>query len=226
MSLGKLAVISGGTGALGSAVVAQLLADGFECHVTWLMEHELKHFALRDRVVLHQVDCTNEAQVSAFYAALPNVDASIHVVGGFAMAKVLDTSLSDFEKMFRLNAITAFLCTREAIRVMRRSRPGRIVNVAARPALAPSGGMVAYSVSKAAVASLTQSLAEETRAEKILINAIVPSTMDTPANRASMPEADFERWPKVEEVANAISFLVSERNVLTTGTLLPVYGRS
>ena len=105
------------------------------------------------------------------------------------------------------------------------STGGRIVNVAARPCLEPVGGMLAYSTSKAAVASLTQCLAKEVHDDRILVNAIVPSLMDTPSNRAAMADADFDTWPKVEEVAAAVAFLVSEENALTTGTLLPVYGR-
>jgi NAD(P)-dependent dehydrogenase (short-subunit alcohol dehydrogenase family) len=222
----KIALVTGGTGALGSAVVAQLLADGFTCHVTWVLPRELEHFPLGAQVTLHQTDCTDEAQVQRLYAGLPQLDASVHVVGGFGMATVGATTGAEFETMFRLNAVSAFLCTREAISVMRRSKPGRIVNIAARPALVPTGGMVAYSTSKAAVASMTQCVAEEVRSEGILVNAIVPSTMDTPANRASMLAADFSRWPKVEEVAHAIAFLVSARNALTTGALVPVFGRS
>lgn len=222
----KLAVITGGTGALGSALVAQLLHDGFECHVTWTQPRELEHFVHRQQVSLHQVDCTDETQVRALYTGLSRVDASVHVVGGFAMAPVLETSAAELERMFRLNATSAFVCTREAIGVMRRSQPGRIVNVAARPALAASAGMIAYSTSKSAVAAMTQHIAEEVRAEGILVNAIAPSTMDTPANRASMPSADFSRWPKVEEVARAIAFLVGDNNTLTTGCIVPVFGRA
>lgn len=224
--MAKIALISGGTGALGSAVVAQLLRDGFTCHVTWMQPRELEHFPYADRVTLHQVDCSDELQVQRLYVGFDRLDASVHVVGGFSMAAVTETSLDDFTRMFQLNTVTAFLCTREAVRVMRRSHAGKIVNVAARPAVLSTGGMIAYSTSKAAVASLTQCVAEEVRGEGILVNAIVPSTMDTPANRASMPAADFSRWPKLEEVANTISFLVGAQNTLTTGTLVPVFGRT
>jgi len=227
MTQAKVAVITGGTGALGSAIVARLLADGFACHVTWLLERELSHFSHGERVTRHQVDCADEMQTVGFYAKLGRVDASVHVVGGFAMAGLTETSLADFDRMHRLNAVTAFLCTREAVRAMRRSgHPGRIVNVAARPALNPVGGLVAYSTSKAAVASLTQCAAEEVRGEGILINAIVPSIMDTPTNRSAMPNADFTKWPKLEEVAETVGFLVGSRNTLTTATLVPVYGKS
>ena len=127
--------------------------------------------------------------------------------------------------MFRLNTVTAFLCCREAIARMRPSG-GRIVNIAARPALEPTAGMTAYATSKAAVCALTTTLAREVTAEGILVNAVVPSTMDTPANRRAMPTADFERWPKVEQVADAIAFLAGSSNALTSGALVPVYGRA
>jgi NAD(P)-dependent dehydrogenase (short-subunit alcohol dehydrogenase family) len=103
---------------------------------------------------------------------------------------------------------------------------GRIVNVAARPAVQPVAGMIAYAASKAAVASLTQSLAAEVLADKILVNAVLPSTIDTPMNRKSMPNADFSKWPTPAQIAETIAFLASERNALTTGTLVPVYGRA
>ena len=103
---------------------------------------------------------------------------------------------------------------------------GCIVNVAARPALQPVGGMIAYTTAKAAVASLTQCLAEEVRGDGIRVNAILPSILDTPANRRAMPDADFDRWPKPAEVARTISFLASPDNRLTSGALVPVFGRA
>ena len=103
---------------------------------------------------------------------------------------------------------------------------GRIVNVAAKPALIPVGGMVAYSASKAAVASMTQSLGEELASDGIFVNAIVPSVMDTPANRRGMPDADHRQWPSVAAVASTIAFLLSPSNTATRSGLVPVYGRS
>ncbi len=103
---------------------------------------------------------------------------------------------------------------------------GRIINVAARPALVPAGGMLAYTTSKAAVASLTQCLAAEVIGESILVNAVVPSIIDTPANRSSMRDADHASWPKAAEIAEAIAFLASPSNRLTSGALVPVYGRA
>ena len=219
-------VITGGTGALGQAVVERLLRDDVRCHVSWKFKAELEHFRHADSVALHEVDCASESGVAAFYAGLPGVDASIHIVGGFAMAGVLDTTRDDFVSMFELNAVTAFLCSREAIRAMRGQGGGRIVNVAARPAVQPTGGMIAYTTAKAAVASLTQCLAEEVKDDGICINAILPSTLDTPANRQAMPDADFDAWPKLEEVAEAIAFLAGPANGVTSGALIPVFGRA
>ncbi len=103
---------------------------------------------------------------------------------------------------------------------------GRIVNVAARPAVSPTPGMVAYAVSKAGVASLTTSLAEELADEQIWVNAVLPSVMDTPANRGAMPDADHASWPSVDDVAQTIAFLASPDNAVTRGGLIPVYGRA
>jgi len=219
-------VITGGTGALGQAVVDRLQRDGARCHVTWKFEAELKHFTKGEGVTLHEVDCANESQVEAFYAGLDSLDASIHIVGGFAMAGLLDTRRDDFVSMFELNAVTAFLCCRESARRMRSGGGGRIVNVAARPAVQPTGGMIAYTTSKAAVASLTQCLAEELKDDAIQVNAILPSVLDTPANRRDMPKADFDSWPKLAEVAEAIAFLAGPENRVTSGALVPVFGRA
>lgn len=222
-------VVTGGTGALGRAVVARLLAGGATVHVPWWQERELADFPFADRVRLAKVDLGDEAAVEAYFRALPALYASIQTAGGFDMAPVVETSGAAFERMWRLNALTAFLSAREAVRTMRRSpefaaRGGRIVLVAARPVARPVGGMAAYAASKAAVLSLAESLAEELAAERILVNAILPSIMDTPANRAAMPDADHARWPKVEEVAETIAFLASARNTLTSGAAMPVYG--
>ncbi len=174
-----------------------------------------------------EVDAGNEAQVTAFYAAVPELWASVHLVGGFAMAPITATSLDDFEKMWRLNTVTCFLACREAVRAMRKGHAGgRIVNVAARPVLQPAAGMLSYVASKAGVAAITQSLAPEVVGDGILVNAVVPSIIDTPANRLAMPTADFASWPRPAQIAETIAFLASTDNALTSGTLVPVYGRA
>jgi NAD(P)-dependent dehydrogenase (short-subunit alcohol dehydrogenase family) len=208
---GRHVVVTGGKGALGGAVVAWFEAAGAVVHVPDIAT----------------VDLSNEAQATAYYAALPPLWASVQLAGGFAMSPIAGTSLADFERQWRLNTVTCFLACREAVRSIRGTGDGgRIVNVAARPVLAPVAGMTAYAASKAGVASLTQSLAAELAADRILVNAVVPSIIDTPANRASMPSADHAAWPRPAELAEAIGFLASPANALTSGALVPVYGRA
>ena len=222
-------VVTGGTGALGGAVVAALVAAGAVCHVPYVVAAEAERFPLRDHTrvkLMAGIDLTDEAAVTRLYQGAGNVWASIHLAGGFAMSAVGATSKADLMKQVEMNFVTAFLCCRAALDVMRAG--GRIVNVAARPALEwrSGAGMAAYTASKAAVAALTVALAEEVAKSGILVNAVAPSIMDTPANRAAMPKADFAAWPKVEEVASTIVFLASPDNKVTRGGIVPVYGRS
>jgi NAD(P)-dependent dehydrogenase (short-subunit alcohol dehydrogenase family) len=225
-------VVTGGTGALGSAVVASLLRAGAFCHVPYIDKAEAERFALRDdpNVMLVPVaDLSDEAAVIRFYDVVPQLWASIHLVGGFAMSPVANTSKADLMKQIEMNFTTAFLCCKAAVNTMLRAgRGGRIVNVASRPALEwrLGSGMAAYAASKAAVAALTTALGEEVVREEILVNAVAPSTMDTAANRRAMPTADHSIWPKVEEVAAVISFLASPENRVTRGAVVPVYGSS
>ncbi|MEQ9616430.1 MAG: SDR family NAD(P)-dependent oxidoreductase [Phycisphaerales bacterium] len=227
---GKRVIVTGGTGALGSAVVGRVLELGGSCAIPVYDEKELDGFAhaSSDRVELVRgVDLSDEASAASFYdgATKGGLWASVHVAGGFAMSDITDTSLDDLRKMMAINAETCFVCCREAVRAMRKGgKGGRIVNVSARPAVQPCGGMLAYQMSKAAVASLTRGLAEEVKSDGILVNAVLPSIMDTPANRSAMPDADYDEWPKVEEVARAMCSLASPANALTSGALVPVYG--
>lgn len=208
---GKHVVITGGRGALGKGVVAVFEARGATVHVA-------------DRP---DVQLDDEASTRAFYGALPPIWASVHLVGGFAMAPLTETSVADFEGQWKLNTLTCFLACREAVVSMRKGGVGgRIVNVGSRPVIAPVGGMVSYVTAKAGVASMTQTLAAELLGENILVNAVLPSTIDTPANRASMPKADHDKWPKPAEIAETIAFLASPENALTSGVLVPVFGRA
>jgi NAD(P)-dependent dehydrogenase (short-subunit alcohol dehydrogenase family) len=218
-------VVTGGTGGLGAAVVEKLLADGHAVHLPMHEPALPAHLPWRDRVLaVPNISLDDEAKVAAFYASVPDLWASIHLVGGFAMASVTDTTAAEFEKQWRLNTLTCFLTCREAVRSMKKG--GRIVNVAARPAVTPTPGMIAYATAKAGVAALTQALAAEVLPQNILVNAVLPSIIDTPANRAAMPKAKFDAWPKAAQLAETIAFLASPQNALTTGTLVPVYGRA
>ena len=217
-------VITGGTGGLGAAVVKAFADAGAVCEVTTRRPET----SSSDRVRYHVVDVGHEGAVARFYESIGrDLWASIHLVGAFDMSPIADTSLEKFRNMLDTNAVTCFLCCREAVKAMRkRGSGGRIVNVSSRPAVVPTGGMIAYTTAQAAVSSMTQCLAEEVKGDGILVNAVVPSIMDTPANRAAMPKADSSKWPKVEEVARAILFLASGENALTSGALVPVYGNT
>jgi NAD(P)-dependent dehydrogenase (short-subunit alcohol dehydrogenase family) len=219
---GRNVVITGGDGALGHAVVQAFLSAGAVCHLPIL--GPVVTPPTPGVQVTGNINLTNEGAVSAFFAGLPPLWASVHLAGGFQARPITETSRADLDRQLELNLVTAFLCCREAVRAMRASGAGRIVNVAARVVEAPVGGSIAYSVSKAGVAALTRSLAIEARGDGILVNAVLPSIIDTPANRAAMPKADTGRWPKPEELAAAILWLASPENRLTSGALVPVYG--
>ena len=225
-------VVTGGTGALGTAVVAALIEAGATCHVPWLHEAEAQRFGYREHKQVRltgPVELADEAAVGRLFGGVPALWASIHIAGGFAMGPVAKTSKPELMKQIETNLVSCFLCCAAAVNAIGRSEQGgRIVNVAARHALEwrSGAGIVAYTASKAAVAALTVALAEEVAKEGILVNAVAPSIMDTPANRAAMPKADYDRWPKVEEVAATILFLASPQNKVTRGAVVPVYGKS
>ena len=225
-------VVTGGTGALGTAVVDALVEAGAVCHVPFVIAAEAQTFALRGHAQVKLVESaglTDETAVAKLFDGVPRLWASIHLAGGFAMTPVAETKKSDLMAQLDMNFVTAFLCCRAAVNAMARTgEGGRIVNVAARPALEwrAGAGMVAYAASKAAVAAMTVALAEEVVQSGILVNAVAPSTMDTPANRRAMPKADPAAWPKVEEVAAVIMFLASPENRVARGAVLPVYGKA
>jgi NAD(P)-dependent dehydrogenase (short-subunit alcohol dehydrogenase family) len=226
---GAHVVVTGGTGALGSAVVGRLRQAGAVCHVTNLVASELDRFPHKSDPGVHVttgVELSDEAAVAAFYGSLPSLWASIHIAGGFAMAPVAETSGADFEAQLRTNALSCFLCSRAAVGAIRAGgKGGRIVNVAARPGIEPrlGAGMVAYAASKGAVATLTQALGEELASEEIWVNAVAPSILDTPANRAAMPDAPHQRWVAPDAIAELIVFLASPDNRVTRGAVVPVY---
>jgi NAD(P)-dependent dehydrogenase (short-subunit alcohol dehydrogenase family) len=236
---GSHVVVTGGTGALGRAVIGGLRAAGAICHVPNLVATELDGFPYASDSgvrIARGVDLTDEAAVRGFYQALPRLWASIHLAGGFAMAPIAEMSGEDFMAQFRMNALSCFLCSAAAVGAFRArgqpgpggARGGRIVNVAARPALEPrlGAGMIAYTASKSAVAALTQALAQETTDEEIWVNGVAPSVLDTPANRAAMPDADHRRWVAPADLAEIIVFLASPANRVTRGAVIPVYGGS
>jgi NAD(P)-dependent dehydrogenase (short-subunit alcohol dehydrogenase family) len=225
-------VVTGGTGALGTAVASALVKAGAFCHVPYVEAAEAERFTLRGHAQVKLIpvsDLSDEASVTRLFNDVSPLWASIHIAGGFAMKPVAETTRADLMQQVDMNFITAFLCCRAAVNAMARTGAGgRIVNVAARPALEwrTGAGMAAYTASKAAVAALTVALAEEVAKSDIMVNAVAPSIMDTAANRQAMPKADHALWPKVEEVAATILFLASPDNRVTRGAIVPVYGKS
>ena len=223
-------VITGGAGALGTALVAALVEAGAICHVPCLDEAEAQRFRLREhkQVVLSVTgSLAEEKPIAGLYQGIAPLWASIHLAGGFAAGPLRDTSVATLRQQIDMNLVSCLLCCRAAVGAMA-GNGGRIVNVAARAALEwrSGAGMAAYTASKAAVAALTAALAEEVAKDGILVNAVAPSIMDTPANRKAMPKADYDLWPKVEEVAATILFLASPENRVTRGAVVPVYGKS
>ncbi|MFC5386722.1 SDR family NAD(P)-dependent oxidoreductase [Aquamicrobium segne] len=229
---GKHIVVTGGTGALGSVVVGRLINMGAICHVPNTHAEPPPNFpyAQHPNVKLsHNIYLADAKTVDAFYAELPELWASVHLAGGFSAAPIEKTEAASFEELLETNVHTSFFCCRAAVRHMKASgKGGRIVNVAAKPGLNPrrGSGMVAYTTSKAAVAAMTVVLAEEIKTSNILVNAIAPSTLDTPANRAAMPNADFSKWVSLETVAATIAYLVAPANEAMSGALIPIYGQS
>ncbi|HZP70396.1 MAG TPA: SDR family NAD(P)-dependent oxidoreductase [Pseudolabrys sp.] len=231
---GKHVVVTGGTGALGTAVVGVLIGASATCTVPYVHDAEAERFPHRGQpqVTLIKIgSLADEGDVAKVYegSKFPSpLWASIHIAGGFAAAKITDIDKTALMAQIDSNLTSCFLCCRAAVKAMLAASGGRIVNVAARPALEPRGGagMTAYTVAKSGVAALTAALAEEVAKDGILVNAVAPSIMDTAANRKAMPKADHSAWPKVQEVAATIVFLASADNRVTRGAVVPVYGKS
>jgi NAD(P)-dependent dehydrogenase (short-subunit alcohol dehydrogenase family) len=225
-------VVTGGTGALGAAVLDALLQAGATCHVPYRNAQAIERSPHRGnaRVSFVEVgDLADETSVTRYYEGLTDLWASIHIAGTFAAAPIARSDKALLMGQLESNLISAYLCSRSAALTLQRlGSGGRIVNVAARQALEPrlGSGSVAYTIAKAAVAAMTTALGAELASENILVNAVAPSIMDTPGNREAMPKADFKSWPKVEDVAATILFLASPENTVTRGAVVPVYGRS
>jgi NAD(P)-dependent dehydrogenase (short-subunit alcohol dehydrogenase family) len=224
----RTVIVTGGTGALGCAVVGALLAAGASCRIPYIVDAEAAAFPYADRTrLIGPCDLTAEADVARLYDGVSDLWASIHIAGGFAMGSVAETDKAGMLHMLNMNFTTCYLCCRAAVRGFG-SGGGRIVNVAARPGLEPrlGAGMAPYAASKAAVAAFSRALAAEVAGQNILVNAIAPSIIDTPTNRAAMPKADHAAWPKPDEIAATIVFLASPDNKVTTGGVVTVSGRT
>jgi NAD(P)-dependent dehydrogenase (short-subunit alcohol dehydrogenase family) len=231
----RIAIITGGTGALGRAVVLAFLEEGAKVACTYIVDKELEQSSsliknYESNLVFVQADVTKEKPVAETVQKtlerFGRIDILVNIVGGFAYAKVLDTDEKIWDSMMNVNLKSTFLCSKAVLPHMIKQSYGKIINISSRPALKGSSGVGAYAASKAGVLNLTETIADEVRDYEINVNAILPSTIDTPVNRRDMPEADFSKWVKPEEIARVIVFLVSDDSKAISGAGIPVYGKA
>lgn len=233
---GKVAVISGAGGNLGRAVARRLRAENARLALIDINAQALEAFVQEqgwpeETVQIGAVDLTRKDEVDRFIervtAAFGQIDILVNVAGGFKMGLSYEMGERDWDFLMNLNAKSAFLLGAAVIRTMlARSQKGRIINIAARAALTGSASLSAYSASKAAVLRLTESMAAELLEHGITVNAVLPSTIDTPQNRQAMPNADFTKWVAPESLADVIAFLASDGARDISGAGIPVYGRA
>lgn len=223
-------VITGGTGALGVAVVKALVEAGAHCHVPAIEQSvPADRFPTGKVSVTTGIDLSDEEAVSAFYAKLPPLKAAVNIAGGFVWAPIADSPAKVLQQQIAMNLISCASSCRAAVANFRKAgQGGHLVNISARPALNPRQGanMTAYTASKAAVAAFTVALAEELKGENISVIALAPSTIDTPTNRKDMPKADHSLWVKPAAIAELIVAQIGLSEPINSGALIPVYGRA
>jgi NAD(P)-dependent dehydrogenase (short-subunit alcohol dehydrogenase family) len=234
---GRIAIVTGGAGALGRATNRALLDAGATVITTDTHAHGMHDLAasfpddLRARFTTVEADVATEEGAAAVVRrateAYGGLDILVNIVGGYAGGPhIAETDLATWQQQITLNATTAFLMARAAIPAMQPGARGRIINVSSRVARTSPAGLGAYAVSKAAVITLTEVLANEVRDSGITVNAIMPSVIDTPANRRDMPDADFAAWVRPEQIGAVIRFLASGESGIISGAAIPVYGRA
>ena len=225
--MGQGVLVAGGTGALGGAVLEELLDAGWDVTATWVLERERDRVAgaLGDRVNLVQADLFDPDAVASAVGAVDDLRAVVNLVGGYASGgKVHEVEPDELDRMLRLNLKPGFLLARAAMPRIADAGGGAYVGVSARAALRPFPGAAAYITAKAGVIAFVQALAVEYRDAGIRANAVLPNAIDTPANREQMPNADFSKWVPPAEIARVIRFLVSDDSKPTSGAAVPVYG--
>jgi NAD(P)-dependent dehydrogenase (short-subunit alcohol dehydrogenase family) len=226
------AIVTGGTGGLGAAVVTRLLDGGWRVVVPWVVEAELTRVTMHEGLKLQQADLTDPAAVAAVAAAGAEdpdapLRAVVNLVGGYAAGgRVHETPVDEFFAQFELNLRPTYLVTQAALPAIVQAGGGSIVCVGTRAALQPFPGAAGYAASKAAVITFAKAVAAEYRDDGVRCNAILPSVIDTPGNRASMPNADYEKWVKPAEIAGVIAHLLSDDAKPISGAAIPVYGRA
>ena len=224
----QTAIITGGTGGLGAAVVARFIAGGWRVIVPWVNEAELERVERSDNLVLVQADLFDEQAVAALAAeAGPDLRAVVNLVGGFAAGgRLHETNVSELEAQLRINLTPAWLVSAAGIPAMLAAGEGAIVCVSSRTALEPFSGGAAYATAKRAVLGLVDALHVEYVKDGIRTNAVLPSTIDTPGNRAAMPDADPTDWVTAEQIGATIFDLCSSDFAATSGAHIPVYGKA
>ncbi len=234
---GKTAIVTGGTGALGAAVVRAFLAEGARVAVPFRKEEELGRLRARldaenaEALSGTLLDLTDESAVEAFAASVAEdrqgLDILVNAAGVFAGGKpVHETPWSVWQQQLDMNLKTAVLASRAAVPWMFQRGGGAIVNVSSRPAESSGENIAAYAASKRAILQLTDAMAAELVEKNVTVNAILPSTIDTPANRKSMPGADYSKWVAPDAIARVIVFLAGPDARIVSGAHLPVYGRA
>ena len=223
---GKVVVVTGAQGALGKVVAQAALAKGAHVAGVDFAKSDIKDTP--DRIELGGVDLSDATQaaraVEAVAAHFGRLDVLINIAGAFSFETVAEGDPKTWQRLYAINVLTALNASRAAIPHLAAAPAGRIVNIGAMGALQAARGMGPYAASKAGVHRLTEALAAELKG-MITVNAVLPSTIDTPANRAAMPNADFAKWVTAEELANVILFLASDAASAVTGALIPVGGR-
>ena len=224
-------LVAGGTGALGAGVVRVLLDAGYPVTCCWVVEGErertAREFADADGLTLVEADLMTPAGAHAAVAATDDIGAVINLVGGFASGpRAHETDLDAYEKMLTLNLRPGFLLVRAAFPKLLDAGGGAYVGVSARPAFKPFKGAAPYVTAKAAVLAFVQALDADYRDDGIRCNAVVPSVIDTPANRSQQPDADHSKWVRPDEIGRVIRFLISDESAPTSGAAVPVYGRA
>ncbi len=218
-------LVTGGTGALGSAVVRELLDAGYACTVTWIVERERDR--ARDefggRAMLVEADVSDGAAAAEAVRQVEDLEAVVNLVGGFDSGPLVhETEADDFFRMHSLNLAPAFHLAHAAMPRLIERGGGAFVGVSAQAALKPFPGAAGYVSAKAAVLAFVQALDAEYKSHGIRCNAILPSVIDTPANREAMPDADWSKWVQPAEIAKVVRFLVSDDSKPTTGAAVPV----
>jgi NAD(P)-dependent dehydrogenase (short-subunit alcohol dehydrogenase family) len=221
-------VVTGGTGGLGAAVTRAFLDGGWRVVVPWLFEEELERVADHERLQLVKADLMEPAAAAEVVdAAGDDLRAVANLVGGFAIGgRVHETPIDEFERLLRLNLRPTYLVSAAALPRLLGAGGGAIVCVSSRAAVRPFPGAAGYITAKAAVLAFVDALHEEYRRDGVRVNAILPSTIDTPANREAMPDADFDTWVRPEEIARVVRELCSDHCAVISGGHIPVYGRA